>query len=180
MPVTRRKPLSKPVAQPPRMPVEQDADYVGCFQRLAFIGIHVKRHGRSLPLELEKARLDLRVASFHGAQDAAKIATVLDDHCGEAYWLHGMALLGLCMARLDLLDLGPGEAGKQHDDLSAEDYLEDARASIVVCARLSDWRDEEAGELVGYLDTVLAGRIKGPALAKCLRPLVSLLGPARA
>ncbi|MCA1818673.1 MAG: hypothetical protein LC620_01250 [Halobacteriales archaeon] len=168
----RKRRQKRPNATPPRLVLDQDADYVASFQALCAVAILLRKQRRkeaSLPLLLQKAALELRMGSFHAARDAAADARRIDTACPEAHWLHGMALLALCMRGLGLLDEGPGESPIDHGEQDAQpgDLLAEARLDILTCAKLAR-RDEEACSLADYLTTLLAARLPDRDLAKAL------------
>jgi hypothetical protein len=172
----KRRGMQQVQVAPPRLVLEQDADYVECFQELCNVGIKLRRNGRSVPLLVRKAIVALRMGSLHAARDAAQSALEVDRRCQEAHWLRAVALLCLCMQRLGLVDEGPCQVERDEVEPTEEDLLADARFSLVDCVRLSRRRDEQAVQLLDYLDTILAARLQTDALARALADLVGLEG----
>jgi hypothetical protein len=157
----------------PPLPLERDVDYVEGFQALAALGLKVRKDGPSIPLLLHKTTLELRIGSFQSAWETASGAAYLDPESAEAHWLRAVAALGLCLVRVGAISEGPGR-DKPQPGRSVRDDVEAARRSLLRCVRLSQGRDEEAGALLGFIDTVLAAgsdeRHMGETLRRLARP----------
>lgn len=168
MSVGRRRP--RPPARP-RLALEE-LDYVAGFQDLFRVGRQLRRGARTLPLLLERTRLELGLHCFRDARAAATDAVLLDGRSTEARWLHAKACLGMAMAQLGLVGVGPVGIRSDEPEEEPADLVEEARGDLVHCRRLTQGRDEEADQLLGYLDSVLSARLRGSALAAALRDLV--------
>ena len=155
----------------PTLEVESDSDYVGCFQDLFSVGVQLRK-GRTVPLLLQAAVLNLRLGNHGAARFEAQNALKLNAACVEAHWLRALACLGLTLERLGLIDAGPGAIADDDPKLPAEETLEEAHASFTQCARLTNWQDQEAVDYMEFLSTLLAARLTGAALARALRPLL--------
>jgi hypothetical protein len=123
-----------------------------------------------VPLLLRKAALELRVGSYEQARIASANALIRDARNAEAHWLHALSLLGLCLVDAGLATEGPGEA-KPKTDAPLMDQVEDIHRSLGACVRITHTRDEEAAQLMSYLQTVLAVRPNRRRLREMLRCL---------
>jgi tetratricopeptide (TPR) repeat protein len=123
--------------------VPTDLDYVESFQQLARTNLEIRRDGPNAQLLLRLAELERAVGNHGASLKACQDALVLADQNPEMHYQLGVAYLFLCLAKADILPVGPNRVEAPRESLA--ELLDKAAAAFQGALKLNP-QDQDARE----------------------------------